>query len=97
MDIDGTYYKAHDAISEPLDVPVMASALQRGSFELCGEEADGAISWICPARTCAMWPSRPCRPGPSEQAVPCRPSLRMRRSAYMSMLTRYEPRCVSKS
>ncbi len=48
MDIDGTYYKAHDAISEPLDVPVMASALQRGSFELCGEEADGAISWICP-------------------------------------------------
>jgi F420-dependent oxidoreductase-like protein len=48
VDIDGTYYKAHDAISEPLDVPVMASALQRGSFELCGEEADGAISWICP-------------------------------------------------
>ena len=30
VDIDGTYYKAHDAISEPLDVPVMASALQRG-------------------------------------------------------------------
>ena len=27
----------------------MASALQRGSFELCGEVADGAISWICPA------------------------------------------------
>ncbi len=26
----------------------MASALQRGSFELCGAEADGAISWICP-------------------------------------------------
>jgi F420-dependent oxidoreductase-like protein len=48
VDIDGTYYKAHDAISAPLDVPVMASALQRGSFELCGEEADGAISWICP-------------------------------------------------
>jgi len=26
----------------------MGSALQQGSFELCGEEADGAISWICP-------------------------------------------------
>ena len=26
----------------------MASALRKGSFELCGEEADGAISWICP-------------------------------------------------
>src|SRR5207253_957553 len=47
-DMDGTYYKAHETISEPLDLPVMASALQRGSFELCGEDADGAISWICP-------------------------------------------------
>jgi alkanesulfonate monooxygenase SsuD/methylene tetrahydromethanopterin reductase-like flavin-dependent oxidoreductase (luciferase family) len=26
----------------------MASALRKGSFELCGAEADGAISWICP-------------------------------------------------
>jgi F420-dependent oxidoreductase-like protein len=49
VDFDGTYYKAHDTILAPLDVPIMASALQRGSFELCGEEADGAISWICPA------------------------------------------------
>jgi len=48
VDFDGTHYKAHDSIAEPLDLPVMASALQRGSFELCGEEADGAISWICP-------------------------------------------------
>jgi F420-dependent oxidoreductase-like protein len=48
IDFDGTFYKAHGAIPEPLDVPVMASALQRGSYELCGEEADGAISWVCP-------------------------------------------------
>jgi F420-dependent oxidoreductase-like protein len=48
VDMDGTYYKAHETIPEPVDLPVMASALQRGSFELCGEEADGAISWICP-------------------------------------------------
>ena len=48
VDMDGTYYKAHETIVEPLDLPVMASALQRGSFELCGEEADGAISWTCP-------------------------------------------------
>ena len=44
VDFDGTYYTAHGAIAAPLDVPVMASALQRGSYELCGEEADGAIS-----------------------------------------------------
>ena len=48
VDFDGAYYQAHETIPEPLDVPVMASALQRGSFELCGAEADGAISWICP-------------------------------------------------
>lgn len=48
VDFDGTYYQAHETIPEPVDVPVMASALQRGSFELCGAEADGAISWICP-------------------------------------------------
>ena len=48
-DYDGEFYQAHDSIAEPVDVPVMASALRRGSFELCGAEADGAISWVCPA------------------------------------------------
>ena len=48
VDFDGEFYQAHETIPEPLDVPVMASALQRGSFELCGADADGAISWICP-------------------------------------------------
>jgi alkanesulfonate monooxygenase SsuD/methylene tetrahydromethanopterin reductase-like flavin-dependent oxidoreductase (luciferase family) len=48
IDVEDTYYQAHETIPEPLDVPVMASALQRRSFELCGAEADGAISWICP-------------------------------------------------
>ncbi len=48
VDFDGEFYRAHDTISEPLDVPVMASALQRGSFEMCGAASDGAISWICP-------------------------------------------------
>ena len=48
-DFDGTYYQAHDSVAEPVNVPVMASALQRGSFELCGAEADGAISWVTPA------------------------------------------------
>jgi F420-dependent oxidoreductase-like protein len=45
---DGRYYHAHAQIRTPVDVPVMASALQRKSFELCGEVADGAISWVCP-------------------------------------------------
>jgi alkanesulfonate monooxygenase SsuD/methylene tetrahydromethanopterin reductase-like flavin-dependent oxidoreductase (luciferase family) len=32
----------------PYDVPILASALRRGSFRFCGEVSDGAISWICP-------------------------------------------------
>ena len=49
VDLDGRHLTAHARIAAPVDVPVMASALQRGSFELCGAEADGAISWNCPA------------------------------------------------
>ena len=48
VDFDGRYYHAHAQIRTPVDVPVMASALQHKSFELCGAEADGAISWLCP-------------------------------------------------
>lgn len=48
VDFDGRYYKAHARTGMPLDVPVMASALRPRSFELCGTEADGAISWVCP-------------------------------------------------
>jgi F420-dependent oxidoreductase-like protein len=48
IDFDGRYYHAHAQLRTAVDVPVMASALQRKSFELCGAEADGAISWVCP-------------------------------------------------
>jgi alkanesulfonate monooxygenase SsuD/methylene tetrahydromethanopterin reductase-like flavin-dependent oxidoreductase (luciferase family) len=29
-------------------VPVLAAALRRGAFAMCGEVADGAITWVCP-------------------------------------------------
>ena len=48
VDFDGQHYTAHDSIPQPLDLEIMGSALRRGSFELCGAESDGAISWICP-------------------------------------------------
>ncbi|MCH7736380.1 MAG: LLM class flavin-dependent oxidoreductase [Chloroflexi bacterium] len=48
VDFDGEHYTAHAAIPGPLDIQVMGSALRKGSFELCGATADGAISWICP-------------------------------------------------
>ena len=73
IDFDGEYYTAHDTISSPAQVPVMASALRPRSFELCGAEADGAISWICPFSHLGMWRFRLWPPGPSEQAGQSRP------------------------
>lgn len=49
VDFDGAYYTAHARIAAPMPhVPVMASALRHASFEYCGAETDGAISWVCP-------------------------------------------------
>jgi F420-dependent oxidoreductase-like protein len=48
VDVDGRYYAAHTSIPQVGGVPVMASALRPKSYELCGAEADGAISWVCP-------------------------------------------------
>jgi F420-dependent oxidoreductase-like protein len=48
VDFDGSFYQAHETIPATVDVPIMASALQSGSFELCGAVADGAISWVAP-------------------------------------------------
>src|SRR5215510_1083661 len=48
VDFAGRYYQAHTRISASVDVPVMAAALGEKAYELCGAEADGAISWVCP-------------------------------------------------
>ncbi len=50
VDFDGEFYHAHGRMAGPLaqPVPVMASALRVNAFRLCGELADGAITWICP-------------------------------------------------
>jgi alkanesulfonate monooxygenase SsuD/methylene tetrahydromethanopterin reductase-like flavin-dependent oxidoreductase (luciferase family) len=48
VDLAGRYYQAHTRIASPVDVPVMAAALGEKAYELCGAEADAAISWVCP-------------------------------------------------
>ena len=48
VDYSGRFYDAHTNIPAATDVPVMASALGERAFEMCGAEADGAISWVCP-------------------------------------------------
>ena len=49
IDFEGKQLSANmDFGKKAPDVPVMISALRKGSFELAGEMSDGAISWVCP-------------------------------------------------
>lgn len=50
VDFDGVRYKVHGSLLYGAEVPVIASALRAGSFELAGEIADGAVTWLCPAQ-----------------------------------------------
>jgi alkanesulfonate monooxygenase SsuD/methylene tetrahydromethanopterin reductase-like flavin-dependent oxidoreductase (luciferase family) len=45
---EGTHVVARTKWREPVPVELLASALRPRSFELCGELADGAISWVPP-------------------------------------------------
>ena len=49
VEFEGEHVTARAKLSRPVATPIMASALRKRSFELCGELADGAISWNCPA------------------------------------------------
>ncbi len=49
VDFEGRRFKVHGKLAYGADVPVMISALRERSFELAGEIADGAITWVCPA------------------------------------------------
>lgn len=48
-DFEGEHFKVHVKLNYGAQVPVIISALRAGSFELAGEIADGAVSWLCPA------------------------------------------------
>ncbi len=48
VDFRGAHIVANASLPAPTDVAVMASALRPRSFEMCGAEGVGAISWVCP-------------------------------------------------
>ncbi len=48
VEVSGEFIRARARFMTSPRTPVMASALQGGAFELCGELADGAITWVCP-------------------------------------------------
>lgn len=49
VDVTGKRFKVNAKLAYAADVPVIISALRAGSFELAGEIADGAVTWLCPA------------------------------------------------
>jgi F420-dependent oxidoreductase-like protein len=49
VNFQGKRLSAVAKISRPTQVKVMASALRPNGFRLCGELAEGGISWMCPA------------------------------------------------
>ena len=48
VDFSGRHYKAVDRIPRPVDLKIMGAALRPNAYSLCGQFADGAISWLCP-------------------------------------------------
>ena len=48
IDFQGEQIVAKASLPAPTNVAVMASALRPRSFEMCGVEGIGAISWVCP-------------------------------------------------
>ncbi len=50
VDFQGEFVRAKGRLPAPLPTPVLASALGKGAFRMCGAAADGAITWVCPPR-----------------------------------------------
>jgi F420-dependent oxidoreductase-like protein len=48
VQFEGKRLTARAQLAAPTGVTVMASALRPNGFSLCGELAEGAISWVCP-------------------------------------------------
>ncbi len=48
VEFSGEHVQVRGEIGGPVEIPVLGSALQERAFELCGEAADGAITWVCP-------------------------------------------------
>lgn len=44
----GRYYRVKAKLPRAPRTPILISALREGAFQLAGEIADGAISWVCP-------------------------------------------------
>src|SRR6266487_174081 len=48
VDYHGRFYTVKTTLPRTPRTPILISALREGAFQLAGEIADGAISWVCP-------------------------------------------------
>lgn len=48
VDYHGQFYTVNTTLPRTPRTPILISALREGAFQLAGEVADGAISWVCP-------------------------------------------------
>jgi F420-dependent oxidoreductase-like protein len=48
VDFQGQFFKVKATLPRPPQTAILISALRTGAFQLAGEIADGAISWMCP-------------------------------------------------
>src|SRR5262249_21349966 len=48
VDHHGRFYTFKTELPRAPRTPILISALREGAFQLAGEVADGAISWLCP-------------------------------------------------
>jgi F420-dependent oxidoreductase-like protein len=49
VDFQGEHFQVRTNFGRAFRVPIMVGALQAKTFQLAGELADGAITWLCPA------------------------------------------------
>jgi F420-dependent oxidoreductase-like protein len=49
VDFTGEHYRVRSSLNRRADVAVLVGALQTKTFELAGQAADGAVTWLCPA------------------------------------------------
>jgi F420-dependent oxidoreductase-like protein len=48
VDHQGTFFQVRATLPRTARVPILTSVLRRRAFEVAGEIADGALSWLCP-------------------------------------------------
>jgi len=48
VDHQGKYFQVRAALPRTAHVPILTSVLRKHAFEVAGEIADGALSWLCP-------------------------------------------------